>query len=133
MSELPKPSDINQAIDTFFTMRAEIFAHVGYVEDWRVLPLDDSREMFWNVDPAECQTLRFSASREAIEYWVAQLKLGHDDYGEYGMEVYQDVIYTQRHLPKWVYRGELLTMVVADTQTDGNKYLKIFANDREVK
>ena len=46
---------------------------------------------------------------------------------------YEDEIYTQRFLPKWVYRGEDYTMVCVDTHTDGNQFLRIFDNLKERK
>jgi hypothetical protein len=46
-------------------------------------------------------------------------------------DYYENEIYTQRHLPKWVYRGADYTMVVVDTHTDGNKFLQVFANANE--
>lgn len=44
---------------------------------------------------------------------------------------YENEIYTQRHLPKWVYRGAEYTLVVVDTNTDGNQLLSVFANSKE--
>lgn len=121
---------VDAEVDRLFEARAAIFAHVGYVEDWRVLPIDDSRDQFWAVDEHERAWVKFSPKREALAYWLAD----HDDeYGPYGNDLYENVIYTQRHLPKWVYRGAELTLVVADTQTDGNKYLQIFRSANEVK
>lgn len=123
-------SAVDEALDRFFEARAAIFTHVGYVEDWRVLPIDDSRDQFWAVDTHEREWVKFSPKREAIAYWLAE----HDDeYGPYGNECYENVIYTQRHLKKWVYRGAELTLVVVDTQTDGNKFLQIFRNENEVR
>jgi hypothetical protein len=122
--------DINAVVDRFFEARAAIFAHVGYVENWRLMPIDDSRDQFWAVDKNENEWVKFSPKREALVYWLT----GHDDeYGPYGDVLYENVIYTQRHLPKWVYRGKELTLVVADTQTDGNKHLQIFRNENEVR
>ena len=114
-------------VDTWLEAQEAIAKHVGYKEDWRVIPFDDSREFFWAVDKFEREWCRFSEKKVALEYW-----LKNDDYGDYGMEVYSDVIYTQRHLPKWVYRGKEFTVVCCDTQTDGNKLLRIFRNDREI-
>lgn len=120
---------IDDTVDAFFAARELIFKHVGYEENWRVLPLDDSRDQFWSVDPAEREWVKFSPNREALEYWLAE----HDDeYGPHGDILYESVIYTQRHLPKWVYRGAELTLVVADTQMDGNKLLQLFRNENEV-
>jgi hypothetical protein len=46
-------------------------------------------------------------------------------------DYYQNDIYTNRFLPKWVYRGPEYTMIVVDTHTDGNQLLQVFANDKE--
>ena len=120
--------DIDDIVDSFFDARKAIFEHVGYVEDWCVLPIDDSRDQFWSVDADERSWVKFSPSREALAYW-----LEHDDFGPHGDKLYENVIYTQCHLPKWIYRGEELTIVVADTQTDGNKCLQLFRNSNEVR
>lgn len=114
-------------VDALNAAEAAIAQHVGYKQDWRVIPFDDSRDYFWAVDKFEREWCRFSEKKEAVEYW-----LKNDDYGDYGFEVYEDEIYTQRHLPKWVYRGKEFTMVCVDTHTDGNQLLRIFRNDHEV-
>lgn len=123
-------SDIDTVMEIYASARAAILAHVGYVEDWCVFPIEDSRDQSWAVDAREREWVRFSPQREAIAHWLAD---PNDDYGSYGNVVYQNVIYTQRHLPKWVYRGQELTLVVADTRTDGNKFLQIFRNANEVR
>jgi hypothetical protein len=100
---------IENVMDSFLTAREAIFKHVGYVENWSVLPIDDSRDEFWAVDKQEREWVKFSPSHEALTYWLAK----HDDeYGPYSEELYQNEIYTQRHLPKWVYRGAELTLIV---------------------
>jgi hypothetical protein len=45
---------------------------------------------------------------------------------------YSKEIYTPRHLTKWVYSGKDYTMVVVDTDTDGNKFIQIFDNSKEI-
>lgn len=123
-------TSVDAAVDRFFEARKAIFEHVGYRENWRVFPIDDSRDLFWAVDEQEREWVKFSPERVALAYWLED----HDDeYGSYGNVLYQDVIYTQRHLPKWVYRGADLTIVVVDTQTDGNKFLRLFRNANEVR
>jgi hypothetical protein len=122
-------SAIDDVVDRFIAARAAIFAHVGYAEDWRVLPIDDSRDQFWAVDKHEREWVKFSPERVPLVYWLGNHA---DEYGPYGNVLYENAIYTQRHLPKWVYRGKDLTLVVADTQTDGNKCLQIFRNENEV-
>jgi hypothetical protein len=116
-------------MDRFHAARTEIFKHVGYVEDYRVLPIDDSRDQFWAVDKKEREWVKFSPRRIALVYWLAE----HDDeYGTHGDALYECAIYTQRHLPKWVYRGKELTLVVTDTGTDCNQLLQIFRNKNEI-
>lgn len=123
-------SRIDNAVDRYFEARAAIFVHVGYEENWRVLPIDDCRDDFWAVDKAENAWVKFSPKREALVSWLA----GPDsEFRSYSDVLYEHRIYTQRHLPKWVYRGTELTLVVADTQTDGNKILQLFRNANEVK
>lgn len=119
---------IGDVVDAYFERRLAIFKHVGYVEDWRILPIVDYRTDYWSVDEFEREHVRFSPSREALAYW-----LKHDDYGKYGDRLYENAIYTQRHLPRWIYRGKELTIAVVDTHTDGNQYLQLLANEREVK
>lgn len=96
----------------------QIYAYFGYVEDWRVLPLNDAREYYWRLDGEGPGTVTYSEVQEALD---------DEDAGD----VYEDQIYTQRHLPKWVYRGAEYTMIVVDTQTDGNQFLQIFDNAKE--
>ena len=48
-------------------------------------------------------------------------------------DYYQNEIYTQRFLPKWVYRGKEYTMICVDTRTDGNTFLQVFDNSKEIK
>lgn len=123
-------SAIDIVVDHFFEVRAAIFAHVGYVENWRVLPLDDSRNQFWAVDENEHAWVKFSPKREALVSWL----VGPDgEFRDYSDVLYENRVYTQRHLSKWVLRGAELTLVVVDTQTDGNKFLRIFRNTNEVK
>lgn len=99
--------------------RKAVFEYFGYVEDWRVLPLDDAREMFWRIEGTDQSgKVRFADSIEQLD---------DEDAGDY----YENEIYTQRFLPKWVYRGPEYTMVCVDTHTDGNQYLQIFSNANE--
>ncbi len=102
-------------LDDFFEIRKKIHDHFGYVEDWVVIPLDDAREYFWYEDGSQ---VRFADSEE---------ELFDEDEGNY----YEHEIYTQRHLPKWVYRTDDYTMICVDTNADGNHFLQIFDNTKE--
>jgi hypothetical protein len=103
-------------------VRQELFKYFGYKEDWRVLPFDDCTKYFWRLVGGE-------GHGGSVQYAKTQGRL-HDenDAGDY----YESEIYSQRHLPKWVYRGKEFTMIVVDTHTDGNQLLQIFTNAKEV-
>lgn len=102
----------------YFDIQHEIFEYFGYREDWRRLPLDDCRDCYWEVNDREVVFANGNTPEEAIE------NVRRGDY-------YSNEIYTQRHLPKWVYRGKEYTLICVDTQTDGNKLLSVFSNAKE--
>jgi hypothetical protein len=108
-----------ETIDNFFNSQQAVHDYFGYVEDWVVIPLDDGRSYFWFVDE-DSGFVRFADTKEAMEDIEA---------GEY----YENEIYTQRFLPKYVYRTDDYTMISVDTHTDGNKFLQIFDNTKECK
>lgn len=111
------PDDINEVFDIYEAARQVFFDHVGYKEDYVVIPLDDQRTRYWKVD---------EKGREYCCWADSEAEL---DSGE--GNCYSGTIYTQRFLPKWVYRGAKLTMVCVDTHCDGNKFLMIFDNELE--
>lgn len=106
-------------LDQYFALRKEIFDYFGYVEDWRVIPIDDAREYFWH--------LTGEGPGDEVKFAREEKNL-FDGTKEDG---YSNEIYTQRFLPKWVYRGKDYTMVCVDTHIDGNKFLQIFDNAKE--
>lgn len=112
------PLSVDQVIDLHALCRAAIFKHVGYVEDWVVLPFDDQRTCFWRVTGEGPNAEVFWAKAEA-------------ELLTRGGSCYSGELYTQRFLPKWVYRGSAVTMVLVDTHTDGNRFLMLFDNTKE--
>jgi hypothetical protein len=102
----------------YFTMQKQVHDYFGYVEDWVSIPIDDATDYIWH--------LTGEGSGDAVRFAE---KLTDFATGEY----YENLIYTQRFLPKWVYRGEDYTMICVDTRTDGNKFLQIFDNSKELK
>lgn len=104
-------------LDNYFGARQELFKYFNYVEDWRVLPIDDCRDYFWRLEGTGPGAVHFAETEEELE----------NEEGNY----FINEIYTQRHLNKWVYRAEEYTMVVVDTNVDGNKFLSIFDNNKE--
>jgi len=105
-------------LDSYLGLQECIFEYFGYVEDWRVLPIEDSREHYWTLTGGEKSVaVRFAETKDNLTNCE----------GDY----YEHEIYTNRHLPKWVYRGDEYTMICVDTRVDGNKFLQIFSNSKE--
>jgi len=110
-------SNIRQLLDLFFKTRKEIHDYFGYKEDWVTIPLMDGTEHYWNLRDKDVRYHETPLTQKLLEIG------GH----------YSAVIYTQRFLSKWVYRTDDYTMICVDTQTDGNKYLMVFDNNKECK
>jgi len=105
-------------LDKYEKLREELFEYFGYKEDWVAIPVDDAREYFW--------TLSGEGHGDHVGFAETEKDLEEED-GEF----YKNEIYTQRFLPKWVYRGKDYTMICVDTRVDGNKFLQIFDNSKE--
>jgi len=118
----PVPS-IKTKIKDYFDLADEIHKYFGYKEDWVCIPMDNRMGDYWMVigEGADGRG-RYVYSPEPFTEEIIE-----------GGNVYSGMIYTQRFLKQWVYRGEELTMVCANTQTDGNKFLMLFENDKECK
>jgi len=117
MSDTIKITNLNDdIIDTYFKLQSGIFECFGYIENWKVIPMEDSRECVWLLNE-EAGFVRFAVDMEDFES------------GDY----YENEIYTQRFLTKYVYRTDNFTMICVDTHTDDNKYLQIFDNKKEIK
>jgi hypothetical protein len=106
-----------QLLSDFFDLQQKVFDYFGYVENWRAIPLDDAREYYWRLFGEGPGTVCFASTEVELK----------DCVGNY----YENEIYTQRYLPKWVYRGADYTMICVDTHTDGNKFLQVFDNAKE--
>lgn len=104
-------------LDMYFKLQNDIHAYFGYIEDWVTIPLDDAREYYWNLDE----------DRGVVQFSEKLERLLDEECEEY----YENSIYTQRFLPKFVYRTDEFTMICVDTHTDGNKFLQIFDNKRD--
>lgn len=101
-------------LDDYFKCKYAIHEYFGYEENWVEIPIEDTRDYVWMVNDDQV------SFAETI-----------DDFS--GGNHYTDEIYTQRYLKKYVYRGEDYTMICVDTHTDGNKFLRIFDNKKEIE
>jgi hypothetical protein len=119
--------DIDEVVDELFDCRRIVLEHVGYREQWRDYPLDDARDDYWTVRRGKLSHVG-AGDREVLEQWLAAEDAGDD--GDIS-GLYQSEVLSQVNQPG-VYRGSVLCVVVADTNTDGNVFLQIFRTDREV-
>ena len=94
-----------------------IYDHVGFVEDWVIAPIDDTTEMFWNVDEESMQ-VKYAKTIEEF----------NSEEGDY----YSDEIYTQRFYSKWVYEGADFTLIFCDPHVDGMKWFRLFDNKKRI-
>ena len=101
--------------DKYFESLQDVYNYFGFEEDWVVLPLDNRREFYWLVNEDD---VRYGKKDDVI-----------NETGDY----YSDEIYKHRFYKKWIYRGKDYTMIMVDTHTDGNKFLAIFENSKELK
>lgn len=108
-------------INDYFSLRKQLHDYFGYIEDWRILPMEDSRGYYWRIIGGEGRGGKVRFAEE-----IEDMADDHDN------RHYENSIYTQRHLPKWVYRGKDYTMICVDTHCDGNQYLQIFDNALEL-
>lgn len=111
-------------VDRYFELQAELFEYFGYKEDWKVIPTEARPNYYWMIVGAvdDCSTRIVWSDNPFTKESI-----------EEGDQMYSGTIYTQRFLPKWVYRGPAHTMISVDTHTDGNKVLMIFDNDKECR
>lgn len=101
-------------LDDYLSLQQQIYSYFGYQEQFRVFPIDDKRDMYWWTDYREISYAKSNQDFKSGNY-------------------YCDEIYNQHHLPKWVYHGSEYTMFVVDTHVDGNKFLSIYDNQKELK
>ena len=106
----------------YFDLQQKIYDYFGYVEDWVVIPLEDSTRYNWVL---------IQGIGGGGRVWYSEAEFTPDMIRD-GSQLYSCIIYTQRFLPRWVHRADDYAMICADTQTDGNKFLMVFDNSKEL-
>ena len=105
-------------LDDYNKARQELFDYFGYVEGCVVIPIDDATEYYWYLTgEGYGDVVQFAENKDDVVYRT-------DNY-------YENEVCTQRFL-KWVYRKDAFTKICVDTRTDGNKFLQIFDNSKEI-
>jgi hypothetical protein len=112
---------VHDDIEAIETSTQNVFKHISYEEGWRVLPLDDQRDMFWNVGrhDATADKVKFCPTKEKLLEWLKH----EDDSGD---------CYANEILRSGIHRGAEITGIEVDTHTDGNKFLMLLRNENEV-
>lgn len=129
---------LKNSLSEYFNLQKEIYDYFGYVEDWVVIPLEDGTENYWNICDDEYyhspQKYSLTEFKEFKDY-LCNMSLEEDPLEIKALyhNMYGGLIYKQRFLKKWIYRGKDYTMIVANTQSDGNIFLYVFDNTKEVK
>jgi hypothetical protein len=114
-------TQLDQLIDDYFKAKTAIHQALGYRPDWVEIPMEDHRADYWMLSGGDGYDGTCVYSDEP--FTEASITKGD--------KIYSGSIYTQRFLPKWVYRTDTHAMVAVDTHTDGNKFLMLFDASKE--
>ena len=104
-------------LQEYLKIQRELYTYFDYIEDWVVIPVDDGTDYHWYIND---NTVIFAEFKEQL------LNLDNGDY-------YNNELYNQRFSSKSIYKGKDYTMIVVDTHTDGNKFLQIFDNSKQIQ
>ena len=110
-----------QQLTDYMKLQKEIFEYFKFTPDWVVPPIDDRREFWWHLNEGDI--------KDSVFYAATETDLEDKEADNY----YVNDIYTQRFYRRWVYRGSDYTMIMVDTHVDGNKFLAIFDNAKEIR
>jgi hypothetical protein len=102
-------------IENYKAALQDIYDHVGFKEDWVICPIDDQTDSYWNTDGENVK-------------WADTVEEFETENGNF----YQDEVYKQRFYSKWVYEGELFTMIFCNPHTDGMTWFRIFNNSKRI-
>ncbi len=112
-----------ELIRKYLELGKQIHDYFEYEENGMEIPLRDATKFYWFLSDREKHNSKCVRSEEPFTEKSIQE----------GTNIYSGLIYTQRFLPKWVYRKSKYTMIAVNTITDGNKFLMIFDNVKECK
>ena len=106
-----------QLLDNYQALEKQIHEYFGYEQNWRLLPIDDCRKYYWNVD--DTSGVNYADSVQELE-----TETGNCYSGEF---------YFAGSTEPLIYRKTDYTMIAIDTGCDGNVMLMIFDNAKEIK
>lgn len=115
-----------QIIESYFKSLKRLETMFKYTEDWSIFPWADYREYYWFIEKGrEIKHLWYNGYDGKMIFWNSIEEVDQENIW------YEHDIYTQRHLPKWVYESKEYTMVLVDTKSDGNKLLAVLDNKKK--
>lgn len=100
-----------QIFSNYFALEKKIHEYFKYEEEWTVYPLADYTSYYWMMLDHKVVHSDEPLSAASIRE---------------GKKIYSAVLYGHKH----VWPADKYTLVRADTQTDGNKFLMIFDNKK---
>lgn len=101
-----------QLLKDYKDLEKEIYNYFSFEENWRVYPIEDSTQSEWSLTYSEIvysNNLREDYKNEANYFGGA--------------------LYSANS----IYRTELYTGIIIDTECDGNIFFMIFDNAKEIK
>ena len=117
---------LKEKLDMYYQLQKEIYEYFGYREEWHVYPLNDDTEYYWYLGDYE---VHFSEVKENLEKIVAN-GLSWEGEGIDSSDYYTNLLIGgDKGLAG---KGADFTLLRVDTQADGNDFLMVLSNDKEV-
>jgi hypothetical protein len=117
---------LGDAIDRYFAIEEDIKKTLGWVDTWRVLPLQDERGSHWMLVGGDKDTGKGSIVVTAQKPITLEM-------AEKGDEIGGGVVYTQRHHDRWVFRAGDVVLIPVDTGCDMNVFLYLLDAKKELR
>ena len=108
-----------ELLTQYLDLQQQIYDYFGYVEDWRVLPLDDASQYFWVLDEKD-GFVHFASTESDGNFYLNKVYTA-------------DKEYARESLAEWMYRAEDYILICVDTRVDLNQFLRVFDNSKERK
>lgn len=102
-----------------------IYDYFGYEEKCHVIPIDDRTHYFWDNETdyvVFCENKKSMIWNDKKNKWTCKKKCN---------DFYTDKYFHEGN-GKNIYFGKKFTMIVVDTRTDGNSFLAIYDNNKQL-
>lgn len=109
--------NIKNLLNRYQEIEQQIYNYFGYKEDWSKFCIDDCTEYFWYF--GKCEDVFYCNARNKEEAKKIIL---------IGIESY-----SCRIINNHIYKKNDLTLMLLNTECDGNIFLSIFDNSKEIK